>query len=182
MNTFLPSAIKLFAYYKALADKSIQRLSDEQLQYTAGNETNSVAIIMKHLAGNMLSRWTDFLNSDGEKPWRNRDDEFVMNEFNHHELMAYWEKGWMCLFDALQAISESDLTRTVYIRNEGHSVTDAIQRQTAHYAYHVGQIVFISKMLCKDWQSLSIPRLQSSTYNTRKFGEEKGERHFTDGV
>ncbi len=182
MSDFLISSIKLFQYYKSLADKSIQRLNDNQLLFTPNKESNSAAVIIKHIAGNMLSRWTDFLTSDGEKTWRNRDEEFVIEQFNKEALIAYWEKGWSCLFDTLNSLNIEDLNKTVYIRNEGYTVTEAIQRQTAHYAYHIGQIVFIAKMQSEQWESLSIPRHQSASYNNDKFSQNKDIRHFTDNV
>lgn len=173
---------KLFHYYKSLANKSIERLNDEQLFFSHHAESNSVAVIMKHLAGNMISRWTDFLQSDGEKPWRDRDREFSTSNESRAELLVYWEKGWSCLFDALASLTDSDRHRIVYIRNEGHTVDEAIQRQIAHYAYHVGQIVFIAKMLSETWSSLSIPRNQSLTYNQKKFIQDRSNRHFTEGI
>jgi hypothetical protein len=137
---------------------------------------------MKHMAGNMISRWTDFLHSDGEKLWRDRDREFITSNESRAELLVYWEKGWSCLFDALASLTDSDRHRIVYIRNEGHTVDEAIQRQIAHYAYHVGQIVFIAKMLSETWSSLSIPRNQSLTYNQKKFIQDRSNRHFTEGI
>ncbi len=177
---FLKSILSLFRYYKSLGDKSIAQLSDEQLHHEPPG-SNSMAIIMKHLSGNMLSRWTDFLTSDGEKTWRNREQEFEDSFNNREELMAYWEKGWSCLFEALEGLKPNDLNRIIYIRNEGHTVVEAIHRQLAHYASHVGQLVYLAKMLKKDdWQSLSIPKGQSQSFNTEKFQKEKAQRHFTD--
>ncbi len=159
----------------------MEQVKDDQLFAQPNEESNSIAIIVKHLAGNMMSRWTDFLTTDGEKPWRNRDDEFVDEFKSREELMAFWEKGWNCLFHALEGLADHQLETIVYIRNEGHTVTEAINRQLCHYAYHVGQIVYVAKLLSNtDWKSLSIPRNKSLDYNSQKFSEEKGRRHFTD--
>ena len=129
----------------------------------------------------MLSRWTDFLTSDGEKEWRNREEEFINDIKTKSELLAMWEKGWDCLFNALNSISSSDLSKIIYIRNQGHTVMEAINRQLAHYPYHIGQIVFIGKMLMNDkWNSLSIPRGNSQAYNADKFSQPKQKQHFTD--
>lgn len=171
---------KLFAYYKMLGEKTIDQLAEQDLFWKYNEETNSIAIIVNHLAGNMLSRWTDFLHADGEKEWRNRDHEFEDIIANKNALIEKWNEGWQCLFSALNGLQESDLTRIVYIRNEGHTVLDAINRQLAHYPYHIGQIVFIGKMrMDTNWKSLSIPKGNSSKYNAGKFGQEKQESHFT---
>lgn len=158
--------IKRFEYYKSLGDKSFEQLSNEQLFWQYNEESNSIAIIVKHIAGNMLSRWTNFLTEDGEKPGRNRDDEFINTFKTKQEVIDFWEKGWRCLFDALDQINDGDLYSTIYIRGEGHLVIDAVFRQLAHYPYHIGQIVYISKMLkSNDWKTLSIPRNQSQEFN-----------------
>src|SRR6478735_9388866 len=141
--TFMESNLRLFHYYKGLGEKAIGQISDEGLFHQYNEDSNSIAIIVQHLWGNMLSRWTNFLTEDGEKPWRERDAEFEAQVKTRDVLMQRWEEGWKCLFDALESLTEGDLERTIYIRNEGHSVVDAICRQVAHYAYHVGQIVFI---------------------------------------
>lgn len=180
--TFLQSNIRLFHYYKGLGEKAMAQVSDESLFHQYNEDSNSIAIIVQHMWGNMLSRWTNFLTEDGEKDWRNRDAEFQKGISSREELMLKWEEGWECLFNALDPLTEEDLNRTVYIRNEGHSVMDAISRQIAHYAYHVGQIVFVAKMAANGWQSLSIPRNASATYNAEKFAREKGDRHFTQNV
>lgn len=180
-DSFLPNVIKQFKYYKVLGERTFDQLSGEQLFWQYNEESNSVAIIAKHIAGNMLSRWTDFLNSDGEKEWRNREQEFI-NEFEtRSDLLAYWEKGWSCFFDAVEPLTNDDLDKIVYIRNMGHSAAEAINRQLAHYAYHVGQIVFIGKM-CKgqQWKSLSIAKGKSPQYNEGKFSEAKSRTHFSD--
>ncbi len=178
---YLKSADRQFQMYKKLGEGAMAQMTDEQLFIMPNEESNSVAIIVKHLWGNMLSRWTDFLTTDGEKEWRQRDAEFD-NDINTREaLMQKWEEGWQCLFNALGSITDDDLERIIYIRNEGHTILEATNRQIAHYSYHVGQIVYIAKMFKNDgWNSLSIPRNKSNEYNNKKFNEEKGTRHFTD--
>lgn len=181
MTSYLPSVRKQFEYLKTLADKSFEQLSERDFHFQENEHANSIAIILKHIAGNMLSRWTDFMNSDGEKSWRNRDDEFIDSFQSHEDMLAYWEKGWACLFSALDSIGENDLESLVYIRNEGHTVTEAINRQLSHYSYHIGQIVFLAKQIkSNDWRSLSIPKGESDTYNKEKFSSDKGKRHFTE--
>lgn len=181
MVSYLESVRKQFLYYKMLGEKAMIQLPDEGLFFEFNEESNSIAVIVNHLAGNMLSRFTDFLASDGEKDWRNRDLEFVNPFQNRAELLVKWEEGWRCLLDALSVLGAADLERVVYIRNEGHTVMEAINRQLAHYPYHIGQIVFIARMIKnKEWQSLSIPRNQSAQYNAGKFAHEKARRHFTD--
>jgi Protein of unknown function (DUF1572) len=182
MNSdYLESVKKQFAYYKMLGDKTIAQLSDEQLFWQYNPESNSIATIVKHLWGNMLSRWTDFLNSDGEKDWRDRDAEFENDIASREELLEKWNAGWQCLFDAINPLEPADLERIIYIRNQGHTVLEAINRQLAHYPYHVGQMVFIGKMCCDtNWSSLSIPRGDSHAFNADKFKEEKRRAHFTD--
>lgn len=182
-ENYLSSVKKLFGYYKSLTDKAIAQISDEQLHWQYNNESNSIAIIMQHIAGNSISRWTDFLNSDGEKATRNRDAEFEETAATKEELLTLWEKGWQCLFDAINPLTENDLAHTIYIRNEGHTVMEAINRQLAHLPYHVGQIVFLAKMMSGEhWQSLSIPKGQSEQYNQGKFTADKGKTFFTDKV
>ena len=164
-----------------LGDKTFAQLCDEQLFYQYNEESNSIAIIVKHLWGNMLSRWTDFLTTDGEKEWRRRDAEFDNDIADRKELLEKWEEGWKCLFEAINPLTESDLDREIFIRNQGHSVLEAINRQLAHYPYHIGQIVFLGKMLRNDsWTSLSIPRGQFVEYNNAKFSKPKKKKHFTD--
>lgn len=180
-TSYLESIKKQFAYYKMLGDKTFAQLTDEQLFWQCNKASNSIAIIVKHLWGNMLSRWTDFLTSDGEKEWRKRDEEFENDIADRAELLKRWDAGWACLFDAINPLQEVDLEKEIYIRNQGHTVTEAINRQLAHYAYHVGQIVFLGKMLCGDnWQSLSIPKGKSKAFNANKFAQEKHHQHFTD--
>lgn len=181
MTDYLSSVLKQFEYYKLLGEKTFAQLTDEQLFKQITPESNSIATIVKHLWGNMLSRWTDFLTTDGEKEWRNREAEFDNDIKSREELLAKWHEGWECLFNALNTLTEKDLDRIIYIRHQGHTVTEAINRQLAHYPYHVGQIVFIGKMwLDKDWHSLSIPRGQSQEYNANKFSKPKERGHFTD--
>jgi len=178
---YLSSVRKQFEYYKLLGNKTFAQLPDEALFWQYNAESNSIAVIVQHLWGNMLSRWTDFLSSDGEKEWRNRDAEFEPGITSREELLAKWEAGWACLFTALDSITAANWDSTVYIRNQGHSVTEAINRQLAHYPYHVGQIVFIGKMaLDAQWSSLSIPRGNSQGYNAEKFAQPKRTVHFTD--
>lgn len=181
ITNYLESVRKQFVYYKTLGDKTLSILSDNDIHYTYNNASNSIAIIVKHISGNMLSRWTHFLTEDGEKPWRNRDAEFEENYADKAEMLVDWEKGWACLFNALDQINEANFNDLVYIRNQGHTITEAINRQLAHYPYHIGQLVFLGKMLKDtDWVSLSIPKNQSTTYNQDKFAQEKKRAHFTD--
>lgn len=171
---YLNNAIKVFGNYKSLADKAIQQLEDEQLFWQPNEESNSVAIIVKHMWGNMLSRWTNFLTEDGEKEWRNRDGEFENDWKTRTELISKWEEGWQVLFEALNSITDADLEHTVYIRGEAHTVLDAVTRQIAHYASHVGQIIYIAKMIRdNNWSSLSIPRNQSRQFNQAMFDKGK---------
>ncbi|MBF9221297.1 DUF1572 domain-containing protein [Hymenobacter ruricola] len=178
---YLTSVRKQFEYYKLLGEKTFAQLPDEALFWQYNAESNSIAVIVQHLWGNMLSRWTDFLTSDGEKPWRNRDAEFETGIQTRADLLAQWEAGWACLFAALDSVTEAHQDTTVYIRNQGHTITEAVNRQLAHYPYHVGQIVFIGKMaLDGQWQSLSIPRGHSQAYNAGKFAQPQHKAHFTD--
>jgi len=180
-SQYLESAKKQFLYYKLLGEKAIGQLENEQLFISMNEDTNSIAQIVKHLSGNMLSRWTDFLTSDGEKEWRNRDDEFVDTYKSKTELLENWNKGWDCLFNAINHLKPEQLSDIIYIRNEGHSVVEAINRQLAHYPYHIGQLVFYAKLLKKtEWESLSIPKNKSGDYNSEKFSKEKSIKNFTD--
>src|SRR4051812_6204103 len=177
---YLDDVKKQFAYYKSLGEKTFAQVPDEGLFWQYNEETNSIAIIVKHLWGNMLSRWTDFLTTDGEKTWRERDKEFENNLQSREQLLEKWKEGWNCLFKAINSISEEDLETIIYIRNEGHTILEAINRQISHYSYHVGQIVFISKMLLnEEWQTLSIARNKSNNYNEAKFEQAKSIQHFT---
>jgi hypothetical protein len=160
--------IKRFQYYKELGDQSLAQLSEDQIFWQYNTESNSIAIIIKHVAGNMLSRWTNFLTEDGEKPWRNRDIEFENDFKTKEEVLEYWEKGWICLFGALGQINDENISATIFIRGEAHSVLDAVFRQLAHYPYHIGQIVYIAKMLKNnDWVTLSIARNKSTEFNQK---------------
>lgn len=180
-NDFLESAKRQFNYYKQIGDKTFEQVEDEKLFYRFNEDSNSIAIIVQHLWGNMLSRWTDFLTSDGEKEWRQRDAEFEEVVKTREELLKKWEEGWNCLFNALDSLTEEDFFKTVYIRNQGHSVMEAINRQLAHYPYHIGQIVYIGKMLAtNEWKSLSIPKNKSTDYNSEKFSQPKRKEHFTE--
>jgi len=182
-NNSLQSIRKLFRYYRSLGEKAMAQLSEEELRYQPGQDSNNIATIVKHLRGNMLSRWTDFLTSDGEKPWRQREQEFEDTLRSRTEIEAAWKEGWDCLFAAIDPLQEEDLSRIVYIRNEGHTVQEALHRQLAHYSYHVGQIVYLARLAkAGKWESLSIPKGQSKQYNQQKFEQEKEQRHFTDGV
>ena len=170
-------SLDLFRYYKNLAERAMAQVTDEQLVAVLDGEMNSIAVIVKHMAGNMRSRWTDFLTSDGEKPDRDRDSEFVDPPSTRERLLALWEEGWRSLFRALEPLSEQDLTRTVTIRGEPHSVMQAINRQVAHYSYHCGQIVLLAKHFKHDeWQSLTVPRRQSGEFNRRVRAGEAGQR------
>ena len=168
-DIYLNSAKKQFQYYKSVGEKTMAQLKDEDLFWVYNEESNSIAIIVQHLWGNMLSRWTDFLTSDGEKEWRKRDEEFESVIATKEELMDKWNAGWQCLFDALDSIKSEDWDKTIYIRNEPHSVVDAINRQLAHYPYHIGQIVFIGKMAASGWKALTIPKGNSQAFNAEMF-------------
>ena len=162
---YLENIKALFRYYKSLGDKALAQISDEEIHFQFDPHSNNITTVVKHMAGNMLSRWTDFLNSDGEKEWRNRETEFDDTFQTKAEVLEYWEKGWTCLFKAIDPLVEADLEKIAYIRNEGHSVLEAINRQLAHYSYHTGQLVFIAKAIKSDqWKSLSIPRGDSEKF------------------
>lgn len=179
--SYLESVKKQFLYYKTLGEKAFEQLAPEQLFVSVNENTNSIAVIVKHLSGNMLSRWTDFLSTDGEKEWRNRDDEFEDTIQTKEELIVLWNKGWDCFLNTLDRLETNDLSQIIYIRNEGHTVIEAINRQLAHYPYHIGQIVFYAKLLKSgEWDSLSIPKNKSTDYNTTKFSKEKTIKNFTD--
>src|SRR5580765_7789430 len=154
---YIESVRKQFAQYKSLAEKAMDQVADNKLSWQINHETNSITTIVKHMAGNMLSRFTDFFTSDGEKPWRDRDGEFENEEMTREQLTAFWNRGWNCLFQVLNSLTPEDIPRIVLIRNEKHTVMEAINRQLTHYAYHVGQIVFIGKMILDNqWKSLTI--------------------------
>jgi len=182
-TSFLTGIEKQFRYYKSLGDKTFEQLTFEEMQKEFAEDSNSISIVVKHMVGNMLSRWTNFLTEDGEKSWRNRDQEFEDTYESKDDILKAWEKGWTCVFEALAPLTFDNLEQIVYIRNQGHTVTEAINRQLAHYAYHVGQIVFLGKLLKgREWKSLSIPKGNSESYNSKKFNEEKSRRHFTDDL
>ena len=181
MNTnYLESVIKQFEYYKLLGDKTFAQIPDEKLFWQYNEDSNSIATIVKHLWGNMLSRWTDFLTTDGEKEWRNRDAEFENDIATKQEIIEKWNEGWKVFLETLNSLKEEDLEKIIFIRNQGHTVLEAINRQLAHYPYHVGQIVFIGKMSAENWDSLSIPKGNSTQYNSVKFSKPKERGHFTD--
>lgn len=180
-NNYLQSVTKQFEYYKYLGEKTFDQLEEQDLFWQYNEESNSIAIIVNHLSGNMLSRWTNFLSEDGEKSWRNREQEFESIIKSRTELIEAWNKGWTCLFDALTSVNENNFDQIIYIRNQGHSITEALNRQLAHYSYHVGQICYIGRMIKgNDWKSLSIPKGESAAYNKEKFAQAKEKKHFTD--
>ena len=180
-ESYLESVKKQFLYYKMLGEKAMDQLEPKQLFVQINDDTNSIATIIKHISGNMLSRWTDFLTSDGEKEWRNRDAEFENDLQSKEEVLEVWNRGWRVFLNTLDSLKPEQLSDIIYIRNEGHTVIEAINRQLAHYPYHVGQIVFYAKQLKNgSWDSLSIPKNKSGNYNAEKFAKEKEIKNFTD--
>ena len=176
-TSYVEDSLTLFQYYKKLAERAMEQVTDEQLFANLDEEANSIAIVVKHMAGNMRSRWTDFLTSDGEKPDRNRDSEFVEPPSTRAALLQTWEDGWSIVFQAIEPLTDADLGRTVTIRGEAHSVMQAINRQVAHYAQHVGQIVLLAKHYAHDhWQSLSVPRNRSAEFNQKVASGEASQR------
>src|ERR1041385_977280 len=176
-TSYLEDSLTLFRYYKKLCDDAMAQVADEELTRVLDGEMNSIAQIVKHMAGNMRSRWTDFLTSDGEKPDRNRDGEFVDPPASREALRAIWEDGWNRIFTALGPLTEADMSRTVTIRGEPHSIMQAINRQMAHYAYHCGQIVMLAKHFRgENWKSLSVPRNKSANFNRAVAPGEKSQR------
>lgn len=166
IKNYLDNVVKQFEYYKSIGDKALDQLSEKELFWRYNKESNSIAIIIKHLHGNMLSRWTNFLNSDGEKNNRDRDDEFEVTIKSKKDIVQDWNQGWQTLFDALAVLNENNFKQTVHIRNQKHSITEAINRQMMHYAYHIGQMVYVGKMIKgKAWKNLSIPIGRSKAYN-----------------
>jgi hypothetical protein len=170
MNTlakeYVRTVLKRLKYYKDLGDKTFEQLDEKDLHFKANEESNSIAIIVQHMAGNMVSRFTNFLTEDGEKEWRQRDDEFEIHNYSKQQVLDLWEKGWQCVWNALASLNEDDLLKTVYIRKEALTVVDAVNRQLAHYPYHIGQIIFIGKLIKDhDWKNLSIPKGHSQAYN-----------------
>lgn len=176
-TSYLEDSLALFRHTKKLAEGAMDQLSDEELFTALDDEMNSIAIIIKHMTGNMRSRWTDFLTTDGEKPDRNRDSEFVAPPKTRAELLKLWNAGWQIVFDALEPLSDADLERKVTIRGEPHSVMQAINRQIAHYSYHVGQIVFLAKHFkSAEWKSLTVPRNKSAEFNAKVAAGEASQR------
>ena len=175
-SLYIDSIKKRFLYYKNLGDKTFEQLTDEQVFWQYNEESNSIATIVKHVSGNMISRWTNFLTEDGEKPWRNRDSEFSNSLKNKTDVIELWENGWRVFLDALSEINEQNLESTIYIRGEAHSVLDAVNRQLAHYPYHIGQMVYIAKMLKNnDWKTLSIARNTSEDFNQKMLENSENE-------
>jgi hypothetical protein len=165
-SLFIETAIKRLFYYKDLADKTFLQLQEADFYYQPNEASNSIAVIIQHMSGNMLSRWTNFLTEDGEKQWRNRDTEFETHSYTKEELLQIWQKGWQCVSDAWSALTEHDLLKTILIRAERLTVIDAINRQLAHYPYHVGQIVYLGREIKNNqWHNLSIPKGDSAVYN-----------------
>ena len=176
-TSYLEDSLAIFRNYKKLGERAMEQVTDQQLVIAIDEEANSIAIIVKHMAGNMRSRWTDFLTTDGEKPDRNRDSEFFDPPATRAALMEVWENGWSHVFRALEPLSDADLSRTVTIRGEPHCVMQAINRQIAHYAHHVGQIVLLAKHFAHDrWESLSIPRNRSADFNQKILSEKSIQR------
>ena len=178
---YLESVKKQFLYYKTIGEKAMEQLESEQLFMQTNDDTNSIATIVKHLTGNMISRWTDFLTTDGEKEWRHRDTEFENELSTKEAVLETWNKGWDLLLNSLESLKPEQLMEIIYTRNEGHTVLEAINRQLAHYPYHVGQIIFYAKELKKStWETLSIARNNSEKYNTDMFAKAKEIKNFTD--
>lgn len=183
MSDFLKSFRAQFFYYKALAEKSVSQLDDWQFFLQLDETNNSAALLISHLNGNMISRWTNFQTEDGEKEWRQRDGEFEIRNRSREELMAAWEKAWQIVEKELEPLTEEDLSKIVYIRNEGHTIMEAMFRQSNHLAYHVGQIVHQAKLLKKnEFENQSIPKGKSEEYNAKKLAEKKGIRNFTERI
>jgi len=182
-DNYLSSIQKQLIYIRELGWKTIQQLASDKLNWQYNEESNSITQIVKHLSSNMLSRWTDFLNTDGEKEWRHRDQEFETENLNFEQIEILWNKGWDCLQGTISSLQAEDLERIVYIRNQGHTVVEAINRQLSHYSYHIGQIVYLGKMIQDGhWKSLSIPRGKSESYNKDMFAKEKESVHFTKNL
>jgi hypothetical protein len=176
-QTFIPGCTAIFRYYKSLADKTFEQLNDDDIHFCPNETSNSVAIIVKHMAGNMLSRWTNFLTEDGEKSWRKRDDEFESSSWSKAQMIEQWEKGWDCFLHSLTSMNDDDLAKSITIRAESMTAMDAVLRQLAHYPYHVGQIIFLGKIV-KDsaWQNLSIPKGDSDKFNKSAGPKYPGRR------
>lgn len=176
-TSYLEDSLAVFRQYRKLAERAMEQVTDEQLFLAENEESNSIAVMVKHMAGNMRSRWTEFLTSDGEKPNRNRDSEFMDPPATRAELMEVWDEGWGCLFGALEPLREEDLARRVMIRGEAHSVLQAMNRQLAHYPYHVGQIVLLAKLYSGEkWEALTVPRNKSAEFNRKVQAGEASQR------
>jgi hypothetical protein len=176
-TSYIEDALAIFRQYKLLGERAMAQVTDEQLFALLDDEANSIAIIVKHMAGNMRSRWTDFLTSDGEKPTRNRDGEFIDPPATREAVLREWEEGWTCVFGAIEPLTDADLGRTVTIRGEAHSVMQAINRQLAHYPQHIGQIILLAKhYVGEHWQTLSVARNRSSEFNRRVSAGEASQR------
>ncbi len=177
----LNGSIRLFKYYKMLSEKTIAQLTDEELHQTLSDELNSVSVLMKHLSGNMISRWTNFRTEDGEKQWRMRENEFIDDLKTRAELLEYWERGWEILFDSLNSVKDEEINDIIYIRNEGHTILEAVERHLAHVAYHTGQIVMLARwMRGKSWETLTIPKGKTEEFNQEKFSQKKSKGFYKD--
>ena len=175
---YLGTAIKRLKYYKHLSEQAFDQLEEKDFHFQPSSESNSIAVIIQHMAGNMLSRWTDFLTSDGEKEWRQRDGEFEIHSYSMQHLMDLWEKGWACFFDALQSLNDEDLLKTIYIRKEPMTAIDASNRQLAHYPHHIGQIIYVGKIIKNEkWKSLSIPKGHSENYNKNEAIKDPAKKY-----
>ncbi len=182
-HDYLSDAVQSFRNYKKLADRAIEQVSDDEFFADIDSESNSIAVIVKHIAGNLHSRWRDFLTSDGEKPDRNRDTEFEITADTRESLMGAWESGWQTLFDAIEPLTEEDFARTIKIRGEPHTIVEAVNRQLTHYSYHIGQIVFLAKHLrSSDWETLSVPRNRSGEYNQHLADQQAAGIHKSDRI
>ncbi len=180
-ENYMQSVKAQFEYYKILGERTFEQLNEKDLFNHHNEASNSIAIIVNHIQGNMKSRWTDFLTSDGEKEWRNRDLEFEEIIKTKEELITKWNEGWECLFTALATVNENNFNTDIHIRNQKHTIVEAVNRQMMHYAYHIGQIVFIGRMIKNnEWASLSVPKGKSDAFNSQKFSKGKHKGHFTD--
>jgi Protein of unknown function (DUF1572) len=174
IENYLADAVQSFRNYKKLADKSIEQVSDDEFFRPIDGEANSIAVIVKHIAGNLRSRWSDFLTADGEKPDRNRDGEFIADNDTRESLLEFWEKSWQILFDSIEPLTVEDFAKTITIRGQSHTICEAINRQSMHYAYHIGQIAFLAKHFrCENWQTLSVAKNKSGEFN--KFMAENAD-------
>lgn len=175
---FLSNSLKRMRYYKSLCENALDQLDEKDFHFQPSTESNSVAVMIQHIAGNMLSRFTNFLMEDGEKEWRNRDGEFEVHGYNRQQLLDIWSKGWKCYLDTMEALTEDDLMKTVYIRGEALSVTDALIRQLAHYPYHIGQIIYVARMIKNEnWKNLSIPKGGSRAFNQSEGSKDPGRKY-----